>query len=133
MAKRKFVAIDDHDIVFIHFSKNKFDSNFIDVNETSPILFLRNKVVGSFYTRPHYNEINKRILNILKVGNKKLFAIIGTAGIGKSTFFLSLLNDYLSNPKLYGNTVDAGSFYYQLEPDSLIFFEFVSKNISCQY
>jgi len=59
--------------------------------------------------------------------SRTVLAILGTAGIGKSCFFLYCLNEYLNDATYLGNDSDDVSFYYQTDINEIYEFKFLHK------
>jgi hypothetical protein len=69
------------------------------------------------YVRDCYLQLIDDILISLPKKNCKAFAILGTAGIGKSSFFLVVLKMLLDDPEPFG--LHTRSFYFQTRKDMM--------------
>jgi hypothetical protein len=64
------------------------------------------------------------ITSCLPLKRCKVVAILGTAGIGKSSFFIVCLDEYLKNPSSLGHDTGCKSFYYQTGHSDVWVYEF---------
>ena len=91
------------------------DGKFLDLTGVPHLLKLRSGLGKYLYLRDCYNNLIKDILASLPVKHCKTIAILGTAGIGKSSLFLVVLKMLLEDPAHLLSTTR--SFYYQTRQD----------------
>jgi len=89
----------------------------LELTGVPDLLKLRSGLRKYLYLRDCYNDLIKDILASLPVKHCKTIAILGTAGIGKSSLFLVVLKMLLEDPSLFGLTTR--SFYYQTRQDKI--------------
>lgn len=88
---------------------------------------LRSELNDYLYIRDCYEILIDDIFTSLRVLNtRKTVAILGTAGIGKSSMFLVLLKLLLEDPTKFG--LEARSFYYQNYDDRAQFYQHDGAN-----
>ena len=117
--KRRFEA-DNETLVRIEFQEN---DNFLAVVEIPEILTTRASV-KKLFIRTCYPEIMADIVATLRKIKVKNVAVTGTAGIGKSSFSLFCLNEYLKKPAILLNNTEDKSFYYQSSAHHVYFFRY---------
>eukprot|EP01006_Ploeotia_vitrea_P036622 TRINITY_DN66042_c11_g1_i5.p1 TRINITY_DN66042_c11_g1~~TRINITY_DN66042_c11_g1_i5.p1 ORF type:complete len:566 (+),score=-40.68 TRINITY_DN66042_c11_g1_i5:110-1807(+) len=128
---------------------NNNDINDNDINNDNDIQFLAlenvpdklkiksNLLYSNLFIRPCYSEMYQEIKIdlqnlIIKKDRQPKFAIVGTAGIGKSSFFLYFLYKYMEERK-NGDK----SFFYQTSQGSAVFYQhtegdsFAYENVGC--
>jgi hypothetical protein len=84
-------------------------------------LKLRSGLSNVLYIRDCYKAIIDDIVISLPVKVCKTFAILGTAGIGKSSLFLFVLKCLLDDPDIFG--LKTRSFYFQTTVDDVWFYK----------
>jgi hypothetical protein len=95
----------------------KDDGRFLDLTGVPDLLKLRSGLRKYLYLRDCYDDFIKDILTSLPRKHCKTIAILGTAGIGKSSLFLVLLKVLLEDPTKLG--LASRSFYYQTRQDKI--------------
>jgi hypothetical protein len=98
----------------------------LDLARVPPQLKLRSRLGDYLYIRDCYAAIIADIMASLPVKHCKTFAILGTAGIGKSAFFLVVLKLLLEDPENFGLTTR--SFYFQTVPGVIWLYRHVRAN-----
>ena len=104
----------------------KEDEKFLDLTGVPNVLKLRSALKNYLYRRDCYDDFIKDIIATLPRKPGKTIAILGTAGIGKSSLFLVLLKLLLDDPSQFG--LATRSFYYQSLPGEIILFHHVHAN-----
>ena len=89
----------------------KTDGKFLDLTGVPIMLKLRANLGNMLYIRDCYEDFIADLVKSLPVTQCKSVAILGTAGIGKSSLFLFILKLLLEDPNQFGLTTR--SFYYQ--------------------
>lgn len=92
------------------------EGKFLDLTGVPHLLKLRSGLGKYLYLRDCYDDLIKDILASLPVKRCKTIAILGTAGIGKSSLFLVILKMLLEDPARLLSTTR--SFYYQTRQDA---------------
>eukprot|EP01031_Cornospumella_fuschlensis_P034679 gene34679-41995_t len=95
----------------------KEDGNFLDLTGVPDQLKLRSGLRKYLYRRDCYDDFIKDILASLPRKHCRTIAILGTAGIGKSSLFLVLLKMLFEDPSQFG--LATRSFYFQTLPSDL--------------
>jgi len=104
----------------------KEDEKFLDLTGVPVQLKLRSRLGNYLYRRDCYDDFIKDIIATLPRKPCKTIAILGTAGIGKSSLFLVLLMLLLDDPSQFG--LATRSFYYQTLPGEITLFHHVHAN-----
>lgn len=95
----------------------KEDGKFLDLTGVPDQLKLRSGLGRHLYLRGCYYDFIEDILASLPMKRCRTVAILGTAGIGKSSLFLLLLKMLLEDPAHLQS--ETPSFYYQTRPDTI--------------
>lgn len=95
----------------------KEEGKFLDLTGVPDLLKLRSGLRKYLYRRDCYDDFIEDILASLPRKHCKTIAILGTAGIGKSSLFLVLLKLLLDDPSQFGLTTR--SFYFQTLPGEM--------------
>eukprot|EP01035_Chromulina_nebulosa_P035568 gene35568-47828_t len=93
----------------------KTDGKFLDLTGVPVLLKLRSNLGKYLYIRDCYEDFIADLVASLPRKPRKVIAILGTAGIGKSSLFLVILKLLLEKPTQFGLTTR--SFYYQIARD----------------
>jgi hypothetical protein len=93
----------------------KEDGKFLDLTYVPKELKVQSGLKQYLYCRDCYKDLITDIIVSLPKKYCKTFAILGTAGIGKSSLFLVLLKSLFDDPSQFGLTTR--SFYYQTQSD----------------
>lgn len=97
----------------------------MDLTDVPDPLKLRSGLGKYLYRRNCYDELTKDILTSLPRLRCKTIAILGTAGIGKSSMFLVLLKMLQEDPSQLG--LETRSFYYQTRQDRIWLYQHENK------
>ena len=119
VGKKRSFGADNENLVRIKFQEN---GNFLAAVELPEILTTRTPAKKQLFIRACYPEIMTDIVTTLPKLQVKNVAITGTAGVGKSSFSLYCLNEYLKNPAILLNSTEDKSFYYQTSAQTTYFF-----------
>ena len=92
----------------------KVDGKFLDLTGVPQLLKLRSRLGTYLYIRDCYKHFIADIVTSLPRKRCKTVAILGTAGIGKSSLFLVVLKLLLEDPTKLG--LETRSFYFQTLP-----------------
>lgn len=92
----------------------KEDGKFLDLRGVPQLLKLRSRLGTYLYIRDCYEDFIADIVTSLPRKRCKTVAILGTAGIGKSSLFLVVLKLLLEDPTKLG--LQTRSFYFQTLP-----------------
>ena len=105
---------------------------FLDLTGVPSHLRLRSKLGRYMFRRDCYDDFIDDICKSLpKIKLCKAVAILGTAGIGKSSLFMLLLKKLIENPIQFG--LQTKSFYHQTRPDTIMLYQYENGNIfSCR-
>ena len=95
----------------------KEEGKFLDLTGVPDLLKLRSGLRKYLYIRDCYEDFVKDIVTSLPLKARKTIAILGTAGIGKSSLFLVILKLLLDDPTKFGLTTR--SFYFQMLPGEI--------------
>ena len=93
----------------------KEDGKFLDLTGVPDLLKLRSNLGKYLYIRDCYEDFIADLVASLPLKARKTIAILGIAGIGKSSLFLVILKLLLEDPTQFGLTTR--SFYYQTARD----------------
>ena len=93
----------------------KTDGKFLDLTGVPDLLKLRSNLGKYLYIRDCYEDFIADLVASLPRKARKIIAILGTAGIGKSSLFLVILKLLLEDPTQFG--LMTRSFYYQTARD----------------
>ena len=104
----------------------KEDEKFLDLTDVPEVLKVRSGLGKHLYRRDCYDDIIKDIIATLPRKHCKTIAILGTAGIGKSSLFLVLLMLLIDDPSRFG--LATRSFYYQTRDEVIWLFRHVHAN-----
>jgi hypothetical protein len=102
--------------------------NFLTFPEFPSNLGTRSMLKNHLFLRSCYKEMFDHIKGCLPLGKKKIVAVLGTAGIGKSSFSIMCLDEYFKDPNSLLNNSGDKSFYYQPRISQLWFYEYVGEN-----
>ena len=102
------------------------EGKFLDLTGVPDLLKLRSGLMKYLYRRDCYEDFIKDIIASLSLKRCKTIAILGTAGIGKSSLFLVLLKMLLEDPSQFGLTTR--SFYFQTLPSEIMLYRHVHVN-----
>jgi hypothetical protein len=80
----------------------KEDGKFLDLTGVPVPLKLRSGLGKYLYVRECYQDLIDDIIASLPKKSRKTIAILGTAGIGKSSLFLVVLKLFLEDPTRFG-------------------------------
>lgn len=113
----------------VEFQSN-LDGAFLKFSSFPTVLTTRNLLQGHLFIRDCYPDIMTEISTSLQsIGlKKKAVSIIGTAGIGKSSFFAYCLDAFLNNPSCLLSKNEDKSFYYQTGSQKVYFFSYNGRN-----
>lgn len=98
----------------------KEEGKFLDLTGVPPLLKLRSGLGKYLYLRDCYEELIADIIKSLPKKARKTIAILGTAGIGKSSLFLVILKRLFQDPSQFG--LETRSFYFQTRQDKIRLF-----------
>ena len=116
-------------VVEIIFNK---EGKFLDLTGIPPFLKLRSALRKYLYIRDCYDVIIADIAASLPKKWWKAVAILGTAGIGKSSLFLVVLKELLENPARF--RLSTRSFYFQTREDKVwLYHHEAVDSFSCRY
>jgi len=104
----------------------KEEGKFLDLTRVPDELKMRSGRLTYLYIRDCYGDIIADIVASLPRKRCKTFAILGTAGIGKSSLFLVVLKFLLEEPTKFGHTTR--SFYFQTFPGEIWLYRHVHAN-----
>lgn len=104
----------------------KEEGKFLDLTGVPDSLRLRSGLKKYLYRRDCYEDFIADIIASLPVKHCKTIAILGTAGIGKSSLFLVLLKMLLEDPSQFG--LMTRSFYYQTVPGEIVLYKHIHGN-----
>ena len=101
---------------------------FVNLQKVPRVLMTRNGLLNTnLYIRSCYNDIYEEIksdFSTVEQNHKQPnFAVIGTAGIGKSSFFLYFLWRYMEDEFFMEDKNDDKSFFYQTDKNNVEFFQ----------
>jgi hypothetical protein len=105
----------------------KEDEKFLDLTGVPAVLKLRSGLGNYLYPRDCYDDIIKDIITTLPRKYCKTIAMLGTAGIGKSSLFLVWLMLLLVDPSQFG--LATRSFYYQTRDEVIWLFHHIHEVI----
>ncbi len=108
--------------------KSSTHEKFMFFEKFPDTLKFRNYLTNHLYIRDCYSDMFVDIKQSIPLKQCKVLAVVGTAGIGKSSFFAYCLNEYLKDPSCFLNGVSAKSFYYQTDATELYIFEYVQES-----
>ena len=95
----------------------KAEGKFLDLTDVPPLLKLRSGLRKYLYIRDCYEEFIADIVTSMPLKARRTVAILGTAGIGKSSLFLVVLKLLFEDPTKFG--LETHSFYYQTRQDKI--------------
>ena len=104
----------------------KKEEKFLELTDVPRKLTVRSRLRKYLYRRDCYDDIIKDIIATLPRKHCKTIAILGTAGIGKSSLFLVLLMLLIDDPRQFG--LATRSFYYQTRDEVIWLFLHVRAN-----
>lgn len=104
----------------------KKEGKFLNLTGIPPFLKLRARLKDYLYIRDCYDDIIADIAVSLPKKLCKAVAILGTAGIGKSSLFLVVLKRLLEDPARFG--LSTRSFYFQTRQDTIWLYHHEAEN-----
>ena len=108
------------------------EGKFLDLDGIPRLLKLRSGLEKYLYIRDCYDDIIADIAASLPKKCCKAVAILGTAGIGKSSLFLVVLKLLLEDPARLG--LSTRSFYFQTRPDNIwLYHHEAEASFSCRF
>jgi len=93
------------------------DGKFLDITRVPEQLKLRSGLEKYLYIRDCYELIIADIVESLPIKKRKTVAILGTAGIGKSSLFMVVLKLLIEDPTKF--ELSTRSFYFQTVPGEI--------------
>ena len=93
------------------------DGKFLDITRVPDQLKLRSGLEKYLYIRDCYELIIADIVESLPIKKRKTVAILGTAGIGKSSLFMVVLKLLIEDPTKF--ELSTRSFYFQTVPGEI--------------
>lgn len=102
------------------------DGKFLDITRVPDSLKDRSALKKYVFKRDCYVDLFENIFSVLPKKKRKTVVVTGTAGIGKSSFFLFILNLLLKDPSKLG--LETKSFYYQTDSGKVTLYRHVKDN-----
>ena len=111
----------------------KQEGKFLDLTNVPFELKLRSGLKNYLYIRDCYELIIADVVSSLPLKGSMNFAILGTAGIGKSSLFIFILKSLLEDPAKFG--LPSRSFYLQTRSEKTWLYrhEESENNFSCHF
>jgi hypothetical protein len=100
--------------------------NFLDVSGVPRTLKEKASTVDYLYERKCYADFFQDIVISLPLSLRRTVAVLGTAGIGKSVWFLFCLREFLMDPQALQS--ETRSFYWQTQREFVWFYQHVTND-----